>query len=709
MSLGINLNLGIASRLGGTSVAAAISSVDAVGWSATWASGTPPTFDPDNTPQTISATRSGYTTTGTTTTYSDSIIFAKRVRQVYPNSASLSANTVALSKEVYSTDTLAGVTNNSTLTSPKPIAAWLTPGRQVVGNSLALELLALHKDYRNGQPVACVVFSATDGSNTVTATVSTLQVLGGTYDKFAVLGYKTTLDITSLNAGQITVNAKVYPWFGGAASIQDSSTGSEGVRGTFNPLIFTKDTTLAASPRYCYVSLTGNDTTGVASTTVATAEASPCATYKGAADKIRATFGSTNGAIIRFMAGTHSTLAASTTADATTSEIILESDPVTGKAGVTISTGVSNWNLNQKFVRIRNLTLSRSGTFFMFQTGAAAGQISFDNCDITINAHNAVIANCGSGGGVWFNGVTVTGQTSTTLQLTASQNIRMIRGCSNGTGTGIPDTAFANAFVGNDLSGIRIQSAPTLNQDNTIVAFNRFARVGGTTGTLDINDVTDPSYTNIAIVQNVWEYISATASIGIRLSGDANSSNNMTHVLLWNNTFVGANDAGRANLFYDSNVGTTVRTHRSISVVGNIFVQDNIKTDYFVGVNAGDPTNAPLHIGNWAQLYGTGWAYNHSQYRNASGSDVQPNTFGHEYNGLKCNYSTSNNTRLDPLFTTYAGTTWNGTTYTAGAGGGVYTLQGGSPCKTKVLDPPILFDLTGSARSSTTASMGAYE
>ena len=43
----------------------------------------------------------------------------------------------------------------------------------------------------------------------------------------------------------------------------------------------------------------------------------------------------------------------------------------------------------------------------------------------------------------------------------------------------------------------------------------------------------------------------------------------------------------------------------------------------------------------------------------------------------------------------------------AGAGGGVYTLQGGSPALAMVADSPVPYDLAGNARSGTVAA-GAY-
>jgi hypothetical protein len=69
-----------------------------------------PTFTPDTAPVTLAVTRQGFDATGATASYADTLVVTKRVRQPYPNQATLTATTVSLSDYVYSTDTVVGVT-----------------------------------------------------------------------------------------------------------------------------------------------------------------------------------------------------------------------------------------------------------------------------------------------------------------------------------------------------------------------------------------------------------------------------------------------------------------------------------------------------------------------------------------------------------------------------------------------------------------------
>ena len=76
-----------------------------------------------------------------------------------------------------------------------------------------------------------------------------------------------------------------------------------------------------------------------------------------------------------------------------------------------------------------------------------------------------------------------------------------------------------------------------------------------------------------------------------------------------------------------------------------------------------------------------------------------------EYAGIGSVVGTSNTgAGLDPLFTSYQGTTSGST---AGAGGGDYTIGALSPAKGLVTGSPLAVDLAGTARSGTVAA-GAY-
>jgi hypothetical protein len=107
MSLGIGIGLpfgGAAASGGPVPIDAPFASVNGTGaydsWSAEYAA-TPSVPSP----VAFTASREGYDASGNTTTYLDTLYVTTRVRQPYPNQASNSALTVALSDYIYSTDT----------------------------------------------------------------------------------------------------------------------------------------------------------------------------------------------------------------------------------------------------------------------------------------------------------------------------------------------------------------------------------------------------------------------------------------------------------------------------------------------------------------------------------------------------------------------------------------------------------------------------
>ncbi len=241
-----------------SSVNGAITSVATDGWQATY-DGTPGStilLEP------VEVERAGYDQSGAATTHTDTIILTKWIRDPYPDHANLTdtPSLVALSEKLRasSIDVIEGgtVTNNSTAVTPKPICNWVLPDRQVVGNSVTVEIVAFHYDGRNNQQVAFVEARATDGTDEVTQSAFATVVSPRTSDKTAVLVYSITLDITTLDPGPITINAEAYSWIGDSSSINDSADQTD--RREFSPRYYLKDVTRFTSPPYAYVNGTSN-------------------------------------------------------------------------------------------------------------------------------------------------------------------------------------------------------------------------------------------------------------------------------------------------------------------------------------------------------------------------------------------------------------------------------------------------------------------
>jgi hypothetical protein len=138
--------------------------------------------------------------------------------------------------------------------------------------------------------VAAVKFIATDGTNTVSQTVAATVISGraGTATPSSAFRPISTLR-ASLPADHC--NAEVYPWIGGAASVNKSAENIVAQAGglvgrEFSPRYFLKNTVLMTSPPFAYVSRAGNDASGVASTNAAAAAASPFLTVLGAFNAI---------------------------------------------------------------------------------------------------------------------------------------------------------------------------------------------------------------------------------------------------------------------------------------------------------------------------------------------------------------------------------------------------------------------------------------
>ncbi|WP_145201449.1 hypothetical protein [Sphingobium sp. B2] len=696
------LTLGTMGVLGAAGAApepapAPISAIGADGFQADYAS-TPSI--PSPVPFAVS--RQGYDASASPVTVSDTLYVTTRVRQPYPNQASLTPLTVALSDYLLSTDTVSGAANNSAEASPKPVANWVSPDRLVVGNSIGgsaypVELVAFHYYMRAGKQVAAVKFVITDGTTTINVVVSTPTVSGRAGDQNAVIVYALpTTDISTLtNNAMVTVNAEVYPHVGAAASVLKGADVSRSRE--FSPRYFLKNTTLEAAPPLAYVSPTGNNSTGVISTTAATAKASPYLTMTGALDALQAAYSATtgvDGCRIRIMAGGDIALGSGAAVAKTqkVAALIVERDPDIAMADARLTAGAPRPRLGSGgtltapittgCLIIRNLRVQRTATSAWTGEAGTRLEIFLDNVEFDNNAQASTMFSNSDG---YIYGMTLTGETAQFVGPSGNGQWRVWRGVF------LNNTGAVRNLEGYLLVGSTIRrTGSTDNNNGRIIAFNKLWGVENTGGPFGATG------DGQACVQNVIEYVSATANTQTAISPD-NSSAGASNILFANNTLAGFNDHGRSNHCYDE--GATPRTTKFCRNHGNIFVQLNTKGDVFVM----DGTR----LGNLAFEYGVGCTDNFTQFKAANGDLVgQGASFAQQYAGLNPNYGTSNSIRNDPLFTAPASTTSGPT---GGAGGGTYTLQSGSPCKAAA-DAVLPFDLAGTARpqSSRADSRGAY-
>lgn len=667
--------------------AAKFQSVNTDGWRSTYAS--PPTFDPVGNPEYFTVTRQGFTTSGGATSYSELLLCTQRTRQVYPNQASLEANQVALSDYIYSTDTVLGATNNSTEASPKPVANWVMPDRMTVGNTIHLEVTAFHRNARDFEQIAAVEFRATDGTTTVTQVVATSAISSSYEDAVPVIVYQCDLNISTLaNPATVTVNAKVYPWIGGAAAVLDSADSS--VEREFSPRTFRRDT---AAQRVAYVRTAangGNDGTGVVSITPSTASANPFATVLAAINAHHTAGGLDGGTIyIGDDQGTPFVLGSTAvTRTQSVSALTMTRESGVARANARVSFGAASFRARfgaaGGWLIFRDMGIVRTGTSVIDGEAASNLRIYFDRCNFDNGSFNATIL---SNSDVNHYGVVFSSLASALLN-PGTREIRTVRGCTiTNSGSNIEGWLAVGNLITTPGGAL---SFGTRSASGAIMAFNKVVGVNATNGFVTLGGASD--VTGAAIVQNLLEYISITANPAIRVTADS-ATGNTTHVIIHNNTITGFFNNGRSNSFYED--GATARTSKLMSVRGNIQNQINTKGDIFV-------TNG-ARVGNWAYLYGVGCDGEFSCFIDADSGGIG-SAFAQAYPGINASIGTSNSVRNDPLWTTYAGTTSGPT---AGAGGGVYTLQSGSPAKNRA-KPVLRFDLAGSTRSGPLTSSGAY-
>ncbi len=120
------------------------------------------------------------------------------------------------------------VTNNSALDYPVPIANWTRPDYERLSTrALRLGAIGFHASGRNQRPLACVKFTATNGSQTANATVAAPAIDAALDDANPVIEYIGNLDLTGFADNSVlTANFQAYPIIGDADSVYDSAAGS---------------------------------------------------------------------------------------------------------------------------------------------------------------------------------------------------------------------------------------------------------------------------------------------------------------------------------------------------------------------------------------------------------------------------------------------------------------------------------------------------
>jgi hypothetical protein len=572
------------------------------------------------------------------------------LRKAYPNQTEADENVVsttltirlALTDFIYTGDTATvaiasglytqgsataafsgSVTNNSTLAHPKIIGRWLTiPYQRMTGN-FVLEALCVHRSAMNGKPVACVIFEATDGTNTVTQTVTDMTVStemtgAGAAAALKVLTYAATINVSTLTQGAtITCNFKAYPWVGNSGATLDSRTSADGFTQPderLGPLELLLDKTAAYAGGVAVVDAT-NGQASTATTWVYANQATAESTYGGGTTNSYNTIGRAVQAIKAYnnanlsrdnpgggtilISGVGTINWPGTTPGvnqgAQQTWLTIKRLSTVSRATAVITADSVN-DLETQRVKFEDVTLfCATGTFRLSGDDAAVDCLWVDNCTVDLNTTG------GTAPIVFWKVCYGTRNTVTAITngfIGAGSGARapwkVFRGNVGPAGTGPAGRHTINAtmytFVGNYNLRPTFQatgnSAGHQISDNTIIAFN--ACYANSNAWMVYSGGTVITHGN-AFIQNILEQVATTDWVA-ELSEDGIALN---HSVVWHNIFAGS------RMGWHSWTVNNFALYLNFSFRGNLYEEYAAKTDVTSTANA-------IRTGNWPVCYQVG-------------------------------------------------------------------------------------------------------
>ena len=733
-AIGFTLGLSIMQLMPVPSAAAPlITSINAEGWSGEYrVPGNLPAMTTNGESemtalaQSVAVSRPGFDGTGAAVTYVESRLLAKRKRKLYPDCTLPTVQTVAFDDYVYATDSVAGVVNNSTEVSPKPVAAWVMPSRLLVGNSVHWEIIAFHRDFQSNRQVACVRVRANNGTTqTAWQTVAVTVISTTVEDANPIEVYQGDLDVTALATGAFWLEAEVCPWIGDTSSItrtEDVQFSAGYTARKFGRRYFHKDTARAAAYPQAWVDPAGNDSTGVWSTSAATAAATPFLTLSGAHAAIMhatrgvpATGGVATGCRIRINGTVNFGTVAQVSNPQGGAGVVVERAPAITRASAVLTMENSHRpNMTCSIAGLEtamlftDLTLKRTSASTNIR-GEAATFLWWSLLNVTLIDASGTFGSPYSSSHGSFYGVQFDATTTNFAWLTEQTNeVRLMRGITADMNSTAP---IQWVTIGCKLSRVQNPNMKT-PADGCIVYSNKFLAHSNVGAAIGVSSPTPgENITGVVVLQNLIESIGTGTNPAVRFSADG-ASGAIVHGVFGFNTGTGYGGNGRWNIYYDESQTpdlTNRRNHRLIRFVGNIVLQANTKGDWFVGSNGNgspQPAEAPNRIGQLAFVHGVGCEGNWQQFAQADGGVGTGGTMSQLFAGPRSHYSSSLTVRLDPKWVNYQGAV---SPSVAGAGGGDYHLTPDSPARGLVSRRGLKFDLGGAARpTSGYDACGAY-
>jgi hypothetical protein len=575
----------------------------------------------------------GFDTAGNQVTVTRTISGVAHLRRLYPNGAlrqAYSSGTsvtvlVSLSDWIYSESIVTAatigtafypgcaaggafsITNTSTLPYQKPLWAWINPQQESTSGTANVEGVAFHRHARNAQQVACVKYTASDGTATSPTVISaspsiSARITNGQPPEV----WKGAVDFTTLTQGVMcNVNAKVYPWIGNSSAVLDLAadgfTWPTGKNRT--QLRVFNDRTGAYGGGFAYV-LAGA-TGGVTSAAASTARATPYPTIFAALTGLRA-WNNTNkghndigGGTVRLMdaAGspvTH-TIANSFANAPGLTYCYIEKDPL-NTATVTVTFSVQS--SLPSMIMWRNLSITPTAQLHNVVGYDGPSDIvvfdgiTFDNTagkNISVLYAYKYILNCiGTGTSpVTFNAlpsltaciVSLIGYTANAAALPAGNNSLSVAAIHALIGCSIPKYA-----------ALRIGTANGSTEDGRIIYNNKLYY--GSSALSTANTILE----GVANVQNVYETDALTANQAMAFYADGDLTS-ISNYIEMHNTAIGE----RCSRMYNDSAAAKVAP---IGVVKQGIAKYNILDNYNI---KGDTFNTGAgSVGNWAYMYSVG-------------------------------------------------------------------------------------------------------
>lgn len=576
--------------------------------------------DPANAKMRFTVTSQGYDANGNATTIVRTVYGSPdrnlgAMRKVYPDQATAdvtysSPNTtirVALSDFIYASDTVSvaidsgwytqggtpsnatsglGCTNSSSLAYPKVLGGWAMEQRRYrTGTSLVVEFIAFHKFAMNGKQVACVKFTASDGTNSATATATAMSVFSDS-PLGKIVGYQATLDLSGFtDLAAYTVNAIAYPWVGDSDACLNTGDGVN----TFPTRLYT---TLAATidkndvcGKTCVDATNGNDSTGTVYATQAAAEAGNAFLTIAAALTALATYNNTNaghnnagGSTIYLKAGAYSI---STTNGGTLTRFVTIANASGVAASAITLTPTSSASSAPTHTRYVGLTFVSTSSYRF--NGSTSTYWIFSGC--TFNVTSGYLYITASAYSAVRNCTGVVG--ANTLR-----GVALLRG-NDFSSEAIEHSATPYVMIGNKsiMPNYHPAEASSVEyNDGCVCAYNRFGDYTTTTSILlaQTRNITK----GFALVQNlVVRFTTTSEPIGF-LGGDSNTATSW-NILQFYNTTAG----GRVNEGYND-TSAAAHYHTGWADKNNMWGRWNNKDDTFYPSANG--------IGAWPVGYAVG-------------------------------------------------------------------------------------------------------